>query len=77
MVYCKSETIIAVKKNFGITALFCVITVVTLAQQANKKNFRDHAIQNLIGIYYQSLGSQAELYTAPLRRNRGRPSRTG
>jgi hypothetical protein len=64
--YCKSEIIIALKKNFGITALFCVITVFTLAQQANKENFRDQAIQNLIGVYYQSLGSQAELYNAPV-----------
>jgi hypothetical protein len=64
--YCKSETIIALKKNFSITALFCVITVITLAQQGNKGNFRDQAIQNLIGIYYQSLGSQAELYDAPV-----------
>jgi hypothetical protein len=65
--YCACETIIALKKKFSITALFCVITVLTIsAQQSNQNDFRKQAIQNLIGLYYQSLDAQAEIYNAPL-----------
>jgi hypothetical protein len=38
----------------------------TAAQKTGSENFREQAIQNFIGLYYQSLNSQAELYTAPL-----------
>jgi hypothetical protein len=54
------------KKILVITAFFFVLTVPGNAQQSNKESFRKQAIQNLIGLYYHSLDSQAELYTAPL-----------
>ena len=67
MVYCKSETIIAVKKTFVIIALLFVITILNAsAQQSSQDTFRKQAIQNLIALYYQSLDEQAELYNAPV-----------
>jgi hypothetical protein len=54
------------KKTLVITAFFFVLAVPGNAQQSDRESFRKQAIQNLIGLYYQSLDSQAELYTAPL-----------
>jgi len=59
---------IALRKNLAISAFFCAISIINIAaaQEANSDNFHKQVIQNLIGLYYQSLGDQAELYNAPL-----------
>jgi hypothetical protein len=55
------------KKNCAITTFFCFITIIHIAaQQSSKENFRQQAIQNFIGLYYQSLDAQAELFNAPV-----------
>jgi hypothetical protein len=55
-----------VKKNLITTAFFFVLALSINAQQSNQANFRKQAIQNLIGLYYQSLDAQAELFNAPV-----------
>lgn len=55
------------KRNSVIIAIFCVTTFLhASAQQSNQDYFRKQAVQNLIGLYYQSLDAEAELYNAPV-----------